>query len=127
MNLYQIMIRHYAPKDYEDGIYTYLVAESDEDVYEWVKEESQLKDGRYLFNIYKDAEEDGDMLDDVPFKDSIIASQGCMYNDCMEVSDLYYGATQIGWKMVKEDISQDEVDVIEGAGVSIEIAKGDWT
>lgn len=125
MNLYQIMIRHYAPKDYEDGIYTYLVAESDEDVYEWIKEENKLKDGRYLFNIYKDAEEDGDMLGDIPFRDSIIASQGCMSNEYMEVSDLYYGATEIGWSMVKEDISQEDIDVISDAGISIEIAEGD--
>lgn len=43
------MMEHYAPRDSEKGIYTYLVADSDEDVYEWLKEENELKDGRRIY------------------------------------------------------------------------------
>ena len=36
MNLYVLKFRHYAPKDYIEGIITYLIAESNEDIYEWL-------------------------------------------------------------------------------------------
>lgn len=35
MNLYEISFKHYAPKGSREGTVCYLLAESDEEVYEW--------------------------------------------------------------------------------------------
>lgn len=114
MNLYEIMFTHYAPKDSKTGILHYLVANSDEEVYKW------LKNGNGdVYVSYEYSEEDGEMLDDNPFKESIIESRGCMFNDYMEVTDLYYGATQVGWILKKENISQEEIEILKGVGINI--------
>lgn len=114
MNLYKIMFAHHAQRGSQEGIAEYLFANTDEDVYEWLK-----SDGSIIDVPYKDREEDGELLDGVPFKESIIESRGCMFNDSMEVSDLYYGATEVGWKLVKEGVSEEQIQVVEDTGIFI--------
>lgn len=121
MNLYEIKFTHYSPKDSKEGIVCYLTAKDDEQVYEWMKEGIENFTGHEHHTNYEDSESDGDTLDDKPFKESIIESQGCANNDYVEVSDLYYGATLYRWKLVKEDISQSEIDVLVDAEINIKI------
>jgi len=40
MNLYALKFRHYSQKDSIEGIITYLIAESSENIYEWMKNRS---------------------------------------------------------------------------------------
>jgi len=108
LNLYTLDFKFYAPKDSKEGILTYLVAENDEQVYEWIKTEP---DGVYVSWMYKDNPEGEYGEYEEGFKERIIACRGDMYDDESEVSDLYYGATQYGWTLVKEDINY--VDVIQ--------------
>ena len=56
MNLYEIRFRFYAPKDSKEGILTYLLAESSEDVYEWIRSEPKLQNDKHIFVswMYKD-------------------------------------------------------------------------
>lgn len=132
MNLYEIMMEHYAPKDSQMGIYTYLVAKSDEAVYEWLKQEKQLKDERIIYNIYKDCEADGDTFDlyddnyevvgTETFKERTIRLKGNLYDEEESFDDLYYGKTLLGWKTVKEGTTEEEIDVLQRTGISIEVA-----
>ncbi|WPS85617.1 hypothetical protein SMD22_00730 (plasmid) [Brevibacillus halotolerans] len=49
---------HFSPQDSEEGIVTYLVAPTDEAVYEWLKSDPNIEDGRSIFSGYADREED---------------------------------------------------------------------
>ena len=120
MNLYEIRFRHYAPKDSKEGILTYLVAENDKRVYDWLRSEPKVDDFT-LYNswAHKDSPEDGDYEDG--FEERIIECSGDMYDDYSEVDDLYYGATQYGWKLAKENISVDDATIIKELGVKIEV------
>jgi len=43
VNLYEKRFVHHAPKDDEEGIFNYLVANSVEDVYEWLKSDLRIE------------------------------------------------------------------------------------
>lgn len=129
MNLYEIMMEHFAPKDSEKGIYTYLVANSDEEVYEWLKLEKELKDGRQIFLSwsYKENEETFDIYDEdynvignESFKEKMIRIKGDINDEDVELTDLYYGRTLVGWDLVKENITGEEIGILASAGISLE-------
>jgi len=126
MNLYIIEFKHYAPKDSEKGIKGYMVAENDEEVYEFIKSEPEMH-GETMYNSYADKENDGeetDIYDDddnvigtETFKDRIIGCHGDMYDEYSEVSDLYYGATQYGWTCAIKDITSQDVEGLRYLGI----------
>lgn len=130
MKLYEIMIEHFARKGSEKGIYTYLVAESNEDVYEWLKLEKELKDGRQLFlpySIEENESEDFIIYDDKynelgveKYKERIIRLQGDLNDEELDLDDLDYGRTVAGWKEVKSNITLEEISLLENLGISIE-------
>jgi hypothetical protein len=130
MNLYKIMFVHYSPKDSEEGIITYLVAKSNEEVYEWLKSEPQLSNGNRLFNTYKYSENDnktyeiyGDdfsVVGEETFKDRMIRLHGEMFDEEKELDDLYYGATLHGWELIKEDVKPDVLQSIKDYGIQVE-------
>jgi hypothetical protein len=130
MNLYEIMMEHYAPKDSEKGIHTYLAANSDEEVYEWLKSEPILKDGRQIYLPWGMSEEDGEefeiydnnyeVIGTETFKDKMIRIKGDMNDEDVELTDLYYGRTLVGWDLVKENISGEELGFLASAGISLE-------
>lgn len=130
MNLYQIMLEHYAPKDSEQGIYTYLAANSDEDVYEWLKSEPKLKDGRQIFLVWGMNEEDDetfeiydknyDVIGTETFKEKIIRLKGDLNDEDADFSDLFYGKTLLGWSTVKYNITDLEILTLNSLGIAIE-------
>jgi len=127
MNLYKIEFMHYAPRDREYGIKGYIIAESDEEVYEWIKSQPLISDGVILYNCYSDYEEDNkeyDIFDDnykvigqESFKERMIRLHGEMYDEESEVCDAYYGVTHYGWTLAKEDISSEQIDILRHCGV----------
>lgn len=126
MNLYAIKFTHYAPKDGETGIYGYILAANDESVYEWIKSEPKISDDKILYNSYEYYEEEKsydlydnnyDVIGTETFKERMIRVGGEMYDEDADVSDAYYGVTHLGWDLVKEDISEDEVKVLKGLGI----------
>lgn len=132
MNLYEIRLNHFAPKGNQEGIYTYLAAHSDENVYEWIKKSKELKDGRYLFTSWEDKEgdeeesadvfdDDGETIGTESFKERMIRVKGDMYDDYVELYDLYYGETLVGWNMVKEKISDSDINLLQELGIAIEV------
>ena len=132
LNLYEIQFEHFAPKDSEKGIYTYLAARNDEAVYEWLKSDPELKNGKHIFTGYEQYEEDEEeyeILDEdynvigtETFKERIIRLKGDINDEEKELDDLYYGATIMGWKLVKEGIDQKTLQIIKDSGVAIEKA-----
>lgn len=129
MNLYEIMMEHFALKDSEKGIHSYLAANSDEEAYEWLKSESELKDGRQIFISWdmSEDEEEFEIYDDnyevigtETFKEKMIRLKGDINDEDVELSDLYYGRTLVGWKLVKENITRAEIEIIKNCGVSLE-------
>lgn len=131
LNLYEIQFEHFAPKDSEKGIYTYLAAENDEAVYEWLKSDPELSNGKHIFTGFEDYEEeeeyeifddDYNVIGTESFKERMIRLKGDMNDDEKELNDLYYGATLIGWKMVKEDVNNDVIQILKDFGVAIDEA-----
>lgn len=132
MNLYEVMLKHYAPNDSEVGIFTYLVAQSDEAVYEWLKAEPELKDGRQIYNSYKHSESNGEtfeiydkeynVIGEETFKERMIRLKGEMNDKDVELNDLYYGRTLLGWKIIKENVEEKELKGIQDLGIALEIA-----
>jgi len=133
MNLYALKFTHYAPKDSKEGIISYLVAIDDEQVYEYIKSEPSINDNG-LYNSWKYYEEEYvggyDIYDDnynwighESFKERMVRLGGEMYDEEADVSDAYYGVTHLGWELVKEGISIEEMGIIKNAGISIEVAK----
>lgn len=134
MNLYEIRMEHFAPKDSQQGIYTYLVANSDEEVYEWLKLEKELKDGRKIYVSYDLYEEDEEekreiydenynVIGEESFKERMIRLKGNLNDEDVDMSDSYYGITLMGWSIIKEDVLDNDIEVLLRAGVAIELTK----
>ena len=131
MNIYEIMLEHYAQRGSEKGIFTYLAAQSDEEVYEWLKSDPTLRDERSLYTSYKDNENDEkvfeiydnnyEVVGEETFKERMIRLKGDLYDEDADFSDLYYGKTLIGWKLAKEDVTEQEIKIIQDAGISLEV------
>lgn len=123
MNLYKIMFNHYSPKDSERGIIAYLIANSDEEVYEWIKSEPIVegRDVNKIYNCWKECEEEDEyeIYDDdcnvvgiETFKERMIRLGGEMFDEEADISDSYYGVTQLGWDIHKENIESNEIDML---------------
>ena len=121
MNLYRLRIKHLAPKDSLEAIWGYLLADSDEEVYEdtlYLTYYDEL-DAQY----YCEQNIGGfTMLDTTDFeeedymvyaKNHIISTKGEIDSDWADYDDLYYGKTHWGWELVKEDISESDVEVLQ--------------
>ncbi|SBV91953.1 hypothetical protein [uncultured Dysgonomonas sp.] len=109
MNLYKILFSHTAPKDTEVGIKCLLLAENDEQVYEWIKSEPKITQSDHLFNGWGDYETDYG----VDFKNKIISIKGEMFDDEYDYSDAYYGIKLFGWELLKENITTDYSELME--------------
>lgn len=119
MNLYQAMTNHYAPKDSHKSIWGYVIAESNESLYEWLKLEKECGDddiGR-LFLSWTDKEDEDDDYED--FKSQMIENMDEESTDYADYSDLYYGRTFVSWKLVKEDVKPDALQQIKEYGIRL--------
>ena len=123
MKLYELLFRHYSPKDSEEGIICYLVANSDEEVYEFIKSEPTITDGtewgRSIYNSWKYKDDEEDSSYDENHKQRLIECGGEMFDDYADVSDLYYGLTHYGWECVCEDIGRAQIEILQRVGVVV--------
>ena len=129
VNLYKIKFEHFAPKGSKAGIITYLIAASDEAVYEWMKSEPKV-DGESIYINYGYHEEDEevfDMYDDKynvigqeTFKEKMIRLRGDIHDEEADISDAYYGVTLYGWECIKEDISIELSKSIKESGIIVQ-------
>jgi hypothetical protein len=119
MKLYKLLFRHYSQKDSQEGTTGYIVAESDDEVYEALAYNAGWKDQETY-----DAEEDGliEVYDEevseykrVSVKQNILDHRGDFHKEC-DLTDLYYGATLRGWEEGVE-ITSEEVDTLRKFGI----------
>lgn len=125
MNLYNIVFGHYGPKDSEFGSKCFLLAENDEQVYEWIAAEPKLDTENISFiNSWKSYEDvttdlyndDYEKIGEETFKEKTIRLKGEMNDDDYDFSDAYYGITLYGWELLKENVVTDYSE-LEQAGV----------
>ena len=124
MNLYKVMLTHYAPKDSQEGIFAYVVAKSDKNVYEWIKSNPKVN-GRSYYSVYDGLEENDDYDEPENVINEIIENQGILNTDYADdyLTDLYYGRTLDYWKLVKEDVNMSLVERMINVGIDIVIIK----
>lgn len=120
MNLYKVMTNHYSPKDSHRAIWAYVVAESNEQLYEWIKSEPDVEDGK-IYTCWTDWEDDSEEYEDEDskFRTQMLVSCDEESTDFADYGDLYYGKTFISWELVKEDAKPDVLQLISDYGVRI--------
>ena len=122
MNIYKIEFLHASPKDREMGLKCLLLAENEEQVYEWIKSEPKIGE-RSLYNGWADSEEENeefevyndnyDVIGKENFKLKMIRLKGQINDDDYDYSDAYYGITLFGWSLLKENVNTDYSELIE--------------
>jgi hypothetical protein len=122
MNLYKIEFSHAAPKDISYGFKCLLLAENDEQVYEWIKSEPNIEGSR-LLNSWGYSEKEGkefntysetyDCIGKETFKQKIIRLKGEINDDNYDYSDAFYGITLFGWSLLKENVTTDYSELIK--------------
>ena len=121
MKLYELLFRHYSQKDNKEGIICYLVANSDEEVYEFIKSEPKIPDGtkygRSIFNSWKYKDDKEDSSYEEGHKERLINCSGEMFDDYADISDLYYGLTHYGWRCVCEEITNEQISILRNCSV----------
>jgi len=122
MNLYKIIFSHHGPKDSEEGIKTLLLAENDEQVYDWLASEP---DGCFLFWKERMEDPDDEWFDEngdpEDWKARMIRLKGEINDDDRDFSDAYYGLTFYGWEMIDENVNQDKIDYLISIGFCISL------
>ena len=129
MNLYSINFRHYSPKDNEEGIKGYLLADNEEQVFLYI-------DKKFNYGMWKDKEEEMNNEEDVSdrtfqildddyseigketLKEHILRVKGMMNSEHEDPCDLYYGFTSYGWSLVKNSILPKAAEFLVASGIA---------
>ena len=122
MKIYKIEFLHASTKDREVGLKCLLLAENEEQVYEWIKSEPKIGE-RSLYNGWADSEEESeefevyndnyDVIGKENFKQKMIRLKGQMNDNDYDYSDAYYGITLFGWSLLKENVNTNYSELIE--------------
>lgn len=112
MSIYKIKMLHVGPKDRKEGVVCLLIANNDEEVYEWIKKEPVNMPNDWADREQEIDEETGeliqyevyndkwDMLGKENFKEKMIRLQGQMNDSDYDFSGSYYGITLYGWELL---------------------------
>lgn len=123
MKLWELRFRHYAPKDSEEGIIGYLIADSSTQIYDYLKTEPILKDGlKYGRGIYVGWNYQDDPCSegyDENHRQRLIDCCGEMYDEEEKVNDAFYGVIHYGWYCVCDEISNLEIATLQSCGIVI--------
>ena len=120
--LYRIKVLHGGPKSSHTATETFLVAESDEQVANWIEKEKQHGHWWTPYSPVDPEEEpetryDSDADQDIPFYDYILKNRGDL-EDEEGWSDAYYGVTKWGWEEV-ETASAADVETLTRLGIAL--------
>ncbi len=114
MNLYKIKFAHYSKKSEEDGIKTYIIADNEIEVYEYIqnnysalwKDRELYKDEYTYFNKETKKEE-------IEYhRERMLRFKGDINDPDVSWDDLYYGKTLYGWELIKENINSDLKNIL---------------
>ena len=114
MNLYQVMVNHYAPKGSQKGIAFFIVANSNEEVFDYLLQHGRIecKHGSY-WNCWQDEE-----IEDL-FKEEMLEHCDEECTTRANYDDLYYGRSYLSWELIKEDAKPDTLQTITDYGIPI--------
>ena len=107
-NLYKIEFKHFAPKGSERGIKTLILANNDDEIYQYL-----LNDGVFYPEDYEDKKFEDNAGKSETFKERMIRIKGLLNDENYEITDTYYGVTLIGWSLVKENVETDYSELLE--------------
>ena len=116
-SLFRIVVLHGAPKDSHKSTETYLVAESEEAVCEWINKEKQHG---YWFDEDDESEqnmryEDDSYEKEIPFREWVMKKRGDL-DDEEGWEDAYYGVTKWGWEPI--EASAEDIAVLLRLGIA---------
>ena len=124
MNLYQVMVNHYAPKGSQKGIAFFVVANSNEEVFDYLLQHDRIecKHGSY-WNCWQDIrddimDEEDEEIEDL-FKEEMLEHCDEECTTRANYDDLYYGRSYLSWKLIKEDAKPDTLQAITDYGIPI--------
>ena len=119
MNIYKIIVQHFSQKDSHTATETLLLAESNEQVYEWVDK----KQHGYLTDVNEDSElldiydSDYSVIGQETHKAKMLRLCGEYHDEDYCPEDLYYGATTYGWKKLQCNDLDNQVIALESLGL----------
>jgi len=99
--LYKIVMRHCAPKDCEDSIYGYVIANDEKEVLDYVDQECMYGTWQDRSNedrkrtIYDDEYNE---IGEETYMEYMLRIRGEINDEDADYSDLYYGLTLYGWE-----------------------------
>ena len=125
-NLYKLLFTHYSPKDSETGIHTYMVAETDSDIHDYMDKEyncecwadkdneecEEIANGGAEYANYNIYDDEYNIIGTKSFRKRNIEMCGQMFDEDYDLCDLYYGVTLHGWELVQENV---DIAAIQGA------------
>ena len=123
MDIYKIIVQHFSQKDSHTSIEVFLLAESDEAVYQWVDKEkcyemySERDEEDGLIDIYSD---DYEVIGQETFKEKMLRIGGEYFDEDYVPQDLYYGDTIYGWEKLESDMLDIEIEALKKLGVLVE-------
>jgi hypothetical protein len=129
MNLYEIKFTHFSPKSSKTGSVGYLLAENNEEVFNWFATNPTLNNIR-VYSGYDEEELDEvhathhfnySAIGEETKRDRLIRLCGEMFDDEVELYDLYYGKTLYGWELKKEDVCKEQL-LLDFSNYNIEVA-----
>lgn len=113
MKLYRIIVLHGAPKGSHTSTETYLAANCESDVFDWIANKTY---GAWLDDDGEDPKtryaDDGK---EIPFRDWLMANKGDL-TDEEGWDDAYYGVTKYGWEEIVA--TPDEIAVLVKLGIA---------
>ena len=103
MNLYKIEFTHYAPKDSSSGIKEYILANNDEEVFDYINK-------NYTWNGWTEREDEwGNECQ--TYKEFVLENKGDDEDESL-FEDLYYGQTTYSWELIKENITEENAKIL---------------
>ena len=120
MNLYRIIFCHIAPKDRAHGLLNYILANNEDEVYEFIDREytagiwSDREGDKNIFDVYDD---DYNRIGTELFRERIFRLKGDINDPDTDLADAYYGITLYGWELVAEDVLVEEFTKIIEYGI----------
>lgn len=114
MNLYRIIVLHGAPKDSHESTETYLVANNEEQVFQWISKEKTYG----CWSEPDDMRTDDETDEEIPFKDWVMKHKGDISDD-EGWEDAYYGVTKWGWSEISA--TEEEINTLMKLGIAVSV------
>lgn len=114
--LFQILVLHGGPKDRHTATETYLVAESEQEVFNWIDKEKNYNSWTEETDEPRMRFADDSYEKEIPFAEWVMLKRGDLEDD-EGWEDAYYGVTKWGWKQIPA--SEEDIGRLLSLGIAI--------